>query len=203
MTPAKSRHSHLKTPKKKKAWKSVSSRTRIGQVSAYCRAGQKAQGEIVNLHGQVLATTTASILYDRPAQGPAAFFPQPLYVIELDAANNRVVVGDESALDRAEFNVERCNWISSRTRPSLEVTAKIRYNHPALRQRSLLPWPGKATCLNARCAPASLRPGRLVVVAAGLSWSGAQAKPAVTWPVQLDVFYSRRSGAYDGGRISR
>ena len=29
--------------------------------------------------------------------------PKPLYVIELDAARNRVVVGDDSALDRDEF----------------------------------------------------------------------------------------------------
>ena len=29
--------------------------------------------------------------------------PRPLYVIELDAENNRVMVGDESALDRDEF----------------------------------------------------------------------------------------------------
>ena len=37
--------------------------------------------------------------------------PKPLYVVELDAANNRVVVGDDSALDRDEFTADRCNWI--------------------------------------------------------------------------------------------
>jgi tRNA-specific 2-thiouridylase len=56
---------------------------------------------------------------------------KPLYVVELDAVNNRVVVGDESALDRDQFFVERCNWIPYETPPdTLEVTAKIRYNHP-------------------------------------------------------------------------
>ncbi len=46
-------------------------------------------------------------------------------------ANNRVVVGDDSALDRDEFTVDRCNWIpfDNLTEP-IEVTAKIRYNHP-------------------------------------------------------------------------
>ena len=34
-------------------------------------------------------------------------------------------------LDRDTFRVERCNWIPFETPPaSLEVMAKIRYNHP-------------------------------------------------------------------------
>jgi len=57
--------------------------------------------------------------------------PQPLYVVELDAANNRVMVGDESALARDEFTVERCNWIPfDHPLGEIEVAAKIRYNHP-------------------------------------------------------------------------
>jgi tRNA-specific 2-thiouridylase len=52
-------------------------------------------------------------------------------VIELDAKNNRVVVGDESALDRDTFTVERCNWIPYEQPPeSIEASVKIRYNHP-------------------------------------------------------------------------
>ncbi|MGI8964849.1 MAG: aminomethyltransferase beta-barrel domain-containing protein, partial [Limisphaerales bacterium] len=59
---------------------------------------------------------------------------QPLYVIELDALNNRVIVGDEFALDRNDFEVDRCNWIPYDKPPeSLEVTVKIRYNHPGTR----------------------------------------------------------------------
>jgi tRNA-specific 2-thiouridylase len=54
-----------------------------------------------------------------------------VYVIELDAARNRVIVGDDWALDRDEFHVERCNWIPFESAPEeMEVTAKIRYNHP-------------------------------------------------------------------------
>ena len=44
--------------------------------------------------------------------------PKPLYVIELDAAGNRVVVGDDSALARDEFTAERCNWIAFDTPPA-------------------------------------------------------------------------------------
>jgi len=45
--------------------------------------------------------------------------------------NNRVIVGDESQLDRDEFTVERCNWIPFATPPeSIRALVKIRYNHP-------------------------------------------------------------------------
>jgi tRNA-specific 2-thiouridylase len=93
---------------------------------------QKHRGDIVNLHGQVLGQHEGIEFYTiGQRKGLGLSSPRPLYVIELDAANNRVVVGDESALDRDEFRVERCNWIPYDTPPaSQEVTAKIRYNHP-------------------------------------------------------------------------
>ena len=56
---------------------------------------------------------------------------QPLYVLELDPATNRVVVGDESQLNRSTFTVDHCNWIPWDSPPaSFECMAKIRYNHP-------------------------------------------------------------------------
>jgi tRNA-specific 2-thiouridylase len=93
---------------------------------------QKHRGDIVNLHGHVLGQHEGIEFYTiGQRKGLGLTSPRPLYVIELDAANNRVVVGDESALDRDEFGVERCNWIPFDTPPETqEVTAKIRYNHP-------------------------------------------------------------------------
>ncbi len=93
---------------------------------------RKHRGEIVNLHGQVLGHHDGIEFYTiGQRKGLGLSTPKPLYVIELDAAGNRVVVGDESALDRDEFLVDRCNWIPWETPPeSFEVTAKIRYNHP-------------------------------------------------------------------------
>ena len=93
---------------------------------------RKHRGEIVNLHGQVLGQHEGIEFYTiGQRKGLGLSSAKPLYVIELDAVNNRVVVGDESALDRDQFFVERCNWIPYETpSESLEVTAKIRYNHP-------------------------------------------------------------------------
>ncbi len=93
---------------------------------------QKHRGEIVDLHGHVLGHHDGIEFYTiGQRKGLGISSPRPLYVIELDAVNNRVVVGDDSALERDEFGVERCNWISCDVPPaSIEVLAKIRYNHP-------------------------------------------------------------------------
>jgi len=93
---------------------------------------QKHRGEIVDLRGQLLGHHDGIEFYTiGQRKGLGLSSPQPLYVIELDAENNRVVVGDDSALDRDEFTVDRCNWIVFDVPPdSIEVTVKIRYNHP-------------------------------------------------------------------------
>ena len=93
---------------------------------------QKHRGEIVDVRGQVLGQHDGIEFYTiGQRKGLGLSTPRPLYVIELDADNNRVVVGDDSLLDRDEFTVERCNWIPFAAPPaSFEATAKIRYNHP-------------------------------------------------------------------------
>lgn len=93
---------------------------------------QKHRGEIVDAHGHVLGQHDGIEFYTiGQRKGLGLSSPKPLYVVELDAENNRVVVGDDSALDRDAFTVERCNWIPFPTLAApMEVMAKIRYNHP-------------------------------------------------------------------------
>src|ERR1051325_465903 len=97
---------------------------------------QKHRGEIVDAHGRVLGHHDGIEFYTiGQRKGLGITTPKPVYVVELDAENNRVVVGDEPALDRDEFIVGRCNWIPFDEPPEqIEVTAKIRYNHPARRR---------------------------------------------------------------------
>jgi tRNA-uridine 2-sulfurtransferase len=59
---------------------------------------------------------------------------RPRYVVDLDAENNRVIVGDADALVCDEFEIGRTNWIA-RDLPTedADVTVKIRYSHPGTR----------------------------------------------------------------------
>ena len=103
-----------------------------GKFLRDARLVEKHGGDIVDVHNHVLGRHDGIEFYTiGQRKGLGISSAKPLYVIELDAANNRVIVGDEKMLDRAEFRVERCNWIPFEAPPaSLEVTAKIRYNHP-------------------------------------------------------------------------
>jgi tRNA-specific 2-thiouridylase len=93
---------------------------------------QKHRGNIVDLHGHVLGQHDGIAFYTiGQRKGLGITTLKPVYVVELDVENNRVVVGDDSALDRDEFTATNCNWhpFDQLTEP-IEVTAKIRYNHP-------------------------------------------------------------------------
>ncbi|MGD0059737.1 MAG: tRNA 2-thiouridine(34) synthase MnmA [Verrucomicrobiia bacterium] len=58
--------------------------------------------------------------------------PRPLYVIELEAATNRVIVGEAEELLRGVFEVSNCIWHREPT-SSMEVTVKPRHQHPGCR----------------------------------------------------------------------
>jgi tRNA-specific 2-thiouridylase len=103
-----------------------------GRFLQQAKLVQKHRGDIVDVHGHKLGEHDGIEFYTiGQRKGLGLSSPKPLYVIELDPENNRVIVGDDSLLERSELTVERCNWIPFDEPPaSLEVTAKIRYNHP-------------------------------------------------------------------------
>lgn len=71
------------------------------------------QGEIVDANGTVLGYHQGIHHYtvgQRKGLGIAA--ANPLYVIELDTANNRVIVGDRESIQQTECFVQRVNWVS-------------------------------------------------------------------------------------------
>lgn len=90
------------------------------------------RGDIVDLHGRVLGQHHGIEFFTiGQRRGIGLSSPNPLYVVDLDPARNRVVVGDATALERHDLVVERCNWIPFATPPSeFEALVKIRYNHP-------------------------------------------------------------------------
>jgi tRNA-specific 2-thiouridylase len=102
-----------------------------GRFLQQAKLAEKHRGEIVDLHGKVLGYHEGVEFYTiGQRKGLGISSPNPLYVIELDPVANRVIVGDDSSLDRSEFVAERCNWIPFQQPPgSLEATVKIRYNH--------------------------------------------------------------------------
>jgi tRNA-specific 2-thiouridylase len=159
------RQSHLKTADKEESMEICFVPDKdYGRFLQQADLVQKHRGEIVNLHGHVLGHHDGIEFYTiGQRKGLGLSSAKPLYVIELDAANNRVVVGDESALDRAEFSVERCNWIPYETPPeSIEVTAKIRYNHPGT-PATIVPQPNGRAQVKLHTPQRAITPGQACV----------------------------------------
>ena len=125
---------------------------------------QSHRGEVVNLHGQVLGHHQGIEFFTiGQRKGLGISSTQPLYVIELDPANNRVVVGPDSALERDKFTVERCNWIPFDSPPeSLEATVKIRYNHPGT-PATVTPLPGGRGNVKLHLPQRAITPGQAAV----------------------------------------
>jgi len=95
---------------------------------------EKKRGEIVSLEGKVLGHHEGISFYTvGQRKGLRVSHPTPLYVLSLDAVNNRVIVGDDADLKRDSLTVGECNWIAfEKWEAPLEVLTRIRYNHPGV-----------------------------------------------------------------------
>jgi tRNA-specific 2-thiouridylase len=123
------------------------------------------RGEIVDRQGQVLGHHEGIAFYTiGQRRGLRVAASKPLYVVALDAASNRVVVGGPEDLDQRTFRIERCNWIPVATPPErFEATAKIRYNHPGTPAR-VRPGPGATAQVELEVPQRAVTPGQACVL---------------------------------------
>jgi len=104
-------------------------------IQAYSRERgislQEGDGEIVNEDGAVIGRHNGVhnfTIGQRKGLGFAA--GKPLYVLSIDPENNRVVVGDDSALRTTVFEVEDVNWVScAKPNAPIRASVKIRHKH--------------------------------------------------------------------------
>ncbi len=90
-----------------------------------------AAGDIVTEDGTVIGRHTGVHNYtigQRKGLGFAA--GKPVYVLAIDTANNRVIVGEDEALRTSAFEIAGVNWISiEEPGAPLRVMVKIRHKH--------------------------------------------------------------------------
>jgi len=99
------------------------------------RPGAMEPGDIVDMDGQILGRHEGIVKYtvgQRRGIGVGGTV-DPLYVVKLDPASKRVIVGPKSALKTSEIAVKDLSWIGEEI-PSggLEVIAKIRSTRPGV-----------------------------------------------------------------------
>jgi tRNA-uridine 2-sulfurtransferase len=98
------------------------------------------RGEIYDVAGNFLGEHDGIELFTiGQRKGLPGGSPRPRYVVDLDPATNRVIVGDVDDLFTDEFEIDRVNWhptasIDGDARYNeLQCTVKIRYSHPGTR----------------------------------------------------------------------
>lgn len=86
-------------------------------------------GEIVDINGRVVGRHGGLALYTvGQRQGLGLTSDEPLYVLEMDAESNRIVVGNREQALHNVLVVRQLSWVSGRApREPMEITARIRY----------------------------------------------------------------------------
>ena len=89
-------------------------------------------GDIVNTEGKVLGRHNGLAYYTvGQRQGLGLASNERLYVLKLDAAGNRLVVGTKDQLLRNKLFATKLSWVSGEApKKPITVTAKVRYKSP-------------------------------------------------------------------------
>ncbi len=122
------------------------------------------EGDIVDRHGRVLGRHTGIEFFTvGQRRGLRIAAPRPLYVLELDAVRNLVIVGQADELKRDALRVERCNWIAFVEPPSeFEALAQIRHRHPGQRATAIA-LPGGTVSVRFSTPQRAVTPGQACV----------------------------------------
>jgi tRNA-specific 2-thiouridylase len=87
-----------------------------------------ARGEIVDLEGRVLGEHTGVHRFTvGQRKGLSVSRPLPLYVAELDAARQRVVVGTREEASRGAFSAREASWVHAAPEPGTRCQVQIRH----------------------------------------------------------------------------
>jgi tRNA-specific 2-thiouridylase len=121
-------------------------------------------GEIVSAEGEVIGSHIGIHRYtigQRRGLGIAA--AQPLYVIGIDAPNNRVVIGQENELLRDSFVAGGVNWVAfDLPRTAVRAEVRVRYRHtPAA--ATILPLEGNRARVTFDEPQRAITPGQATV----------------------------------------
>ena len=87
-------------------------------------------GDIVHVGGKTLGQHQGTYRYTiGQRRGLGLSWPQPLYVVGIDAENRKVIVGEKEHLAMSHCHVVDINWLIDAPKEPLEAACRIRYRH--------------------------------------------------------------------------
>ncbi|HWC64015.1 MAG TPA: tRNA 2-thiouridine(34) synthase MnmA [Rhizomicrobium sp.] len=155
---------------------------RYSEIVKKLRPDAARPGEIVDQAGQVLGRHDGILHFtigQRKGLGLSGN-AEPLFVLKLDAANARVVVGPRDALGTSEILLREVNWLADAEEP-FDCLVKVRSMRPPVPAR-VTPLPGGAARVELPAAEEAVAPGQACVFYRGGRVLGggwiARAEPA-------------------------
>jgi tRNA-uridine 2-sulfurtransferase len=105
-----------------------------GKHDEFVRQRQKGvstAGEIVTTEGRVVGTHPGIERFTvGQRKGMKVAMGEPYFVVRIEPASRRVVIGRQEELAQSELTAEKCNWLVDPPAGSFPCLAKIRYNSP-------------------------------------------------------------------------
>ncbi|MFO7578393.1 MAG: tRNA 2-thiouridine(34) synthase MnmA [Pelovirga sp.] len=131
------------------------------------RGPQQCDGEIVHVSGAVLGYHQGYYRYTvGQRKGLGIGWSEPLYVVAIDAATRRVLVGEKQHLQRDALTVAGCLWSIAPPQAEFHAGCRIRYRHHEQPARIIPLDDGRVRVLF-DSAQAGVTPGQAAVFYAG------------------------------------
>jgi tRNA-uridine 2-sulfurtransferase len=125
------------------------------------------RGEIYDVDGKFIGEHDGIELFTiGQRKGLPGGSPRPRYVVDVDAATNRVIVGDAEDLVCDEFEIDRVNWHPASGAggdSSIEATVKIRYSHPGT-PATVMPLENERAHVRLHAPQRAVTPGQAAVI---------------------------------------
>ena len=134
-------------------------------VIAKIRPSAFKKGEIIHINGKILGEHNGIINYTiGQRRGLGISYPDPLFVIKIDAAKNQVIVGPETALQNQKFLIKDVNWLSKEIyNKEFNVSVKLRSAHRGDDAKILLK-EDKTAIITMNAPTRAITPGQACVI---------------------------------------
>jgi tRNA-specific 2-thiouridylase len=88
------------------------------------------KGDIEHINGQILGQHDGIINYTiGQRKGLNLNYNEPLFVLEINAKNNKIIVGSEKYLLKKEFLIKEVNWLGKENITEVSLQVKLRSSH--------------------------------------------------------------------------
>lgn len=140
-----------------------------GFIDRYLEAEDQSErmpgaGQIVNARGEVLGAHQGIHRYTvGQRRGLGISNERPLYVISIDSASNRVMVGEQDELLSREFIAAGVNWVAfDEPREAVRAEVRVRYRHTPAHAR-ITPLADRRACVVFDEPQRAITPGQATV----------------------------------------